>query len=60
MTLREKLIALRKLFSDKRHWTQATYNKKANASETKRECYCLAGGLNKISGRDIAADVPLQ
>ena len=60
MTLRDKLIALRKLFSDKRRWTQSTYNKKAHISETKRECYCIAGGLNKVSGRDNQADLPLQ
>ena len=58
MTLKEKLTALRKLFSDKRHWTRLAYSTPASKSLTKRKCYCLAGGLNKISGRDRDADIP--
>ena len=65
MTLKEKLTALRKLFSDKRQWTQQTYFRRAgqngpyttNFKPVERTCYCLAGGLNKISDRDIRSNL---
>jgi hypothetical protein len=64
MTLKEKLTALRKLFSDKRHWTQVAYFRKPGQigsymqkyARGKRTCYCLAGGLNKVTGRDLRAE----
>jgi hypothetical protein len=58
MTIKEKLEALRKLFSDKRHWDQQSYTIAPSSTESGRRCYCLAGGLNKVVGRDLCANIP--
>ena len=59
MTIRDTLTQLRKLFSDKRNWTQGTYFRMPTRyAKRDRTCYCLAGGLNKVTGRNLLKDLP--
>lgn len=59
LSLKQRLLLLRKLFSDKRHWVRNSYKREARNSLTGRTCYCLAGGLNKISDRaQVSHSVP--
>lgn len=53
LTLLQRMLRLQKLYSDRRAWGK-DYFKIRRANHT---CYCLMGGLNKIRGKNLDADI---